>query len=124
MTTLSSSVPVTFLLPNTVLRTSTFNASISVVSNLSVFSFVRDATVLPPQALTSSESSLFSFLTPSSLIYPSDLKAALSAVLASLGIGVPSGALHIAPPTFGLPAVTYAAFTFAAICIPPNSYNK
>ena len=117
---MSSNVPVTFLLPNAVFSTSTLSASISVTSNLSVFSLSRDATVFPPQALTSSVSSLFSFLTPSSLIYPSDLNAALSAVFASLGIGVPIGALQIAPPTFGFPAVTYAAFTFVAICIPPN----
>ena len=102
------SVPVTLLEPYTVLRTSAFRTSRSVSWNSSGFSLWMTRTVSPPHALMLSESGLFVLTRPSSDTYPSALKSALRAVVASVGIvsDVDSAARYTAPLTAGFPADT------------------
>ena len=68
------------------------------------------STVSPPHAFTDSEDGLLVFVKPSSEMYPSDTKAASSASAVPVGSAVPSGALKIAPDTFGFPVDTNLVF--------------
>ena len=100
------------------LRTSTFKASINVILNLSVLSFCDELTTAPPHALMSSVVAVFSFLIPSSEIYPRFLNAASNSDFASSGNAVFNGATNTAPPTLGFAVVTFVtSFLFSAITI-------
>ena len=72
-------------------------------------------TTSPPHALTVFVSMDVDSVKPSSEMYPRFLNAAFNAVFASVGKSVPKGAWKKAPPTLGVPAVTFAEL-FVAIC--------
>ena len=72
----------------------------------------------PPQALITSDSGVFSFVSPSSETYPKLLNATSKSEAASTGNVVPNGAEKIAPPTFGFAVETFNALL---MCLPPNN---
>ena len=93
--------------------------------NLSVFSVCVVLTVAPPQAFVSLVDAVLLFFKPSSETKPKFLKASFYSDVASLGTGVPSGAVNTAPPTLGFAEVTFlASFFVYAIYILPFITNN